>query len=191
MHLPVGWLLPPFWKVGQLPKASAKAPRQRAEDATCFRCNVVSKVAELTQNRLQQLQLKSAKSQETVMWKAKGVFCRSLLPKLHLPSPTRPNTHSSFASPRRSNIDYSTGLYWACFTTGPCCCVPETSPLFSLFQHLANLRPSWCSSLLFPSSAWSWQAPGFLSLCVMDTSRIFLRKPPILSLYSVFLPRRW
>lgn len=150
MHLPVGWLLPPFWKVGQLPKASAKAPRQRAEDATCFRCNVVSKVAELTQNHLQQLQLKSAKSQETVMWKAKGVFCRSLLPKLHLPSPTRPNTHSSFASPRRSNIDYSTGLYWACFTTGPRCCVQKLHLYFLSSSTWLTLGPAGAPVCSFP-----------------------------------------
>lgn len=134
MHLPVVWLLPSCWKARQLPEASAKAPRQRAEDATCFRCNVVSKVAELAQNHLQQLQLESAMSQETVMWKTKGVFCRSLLPKLHLP---RPPSHSSFASPQRSNIDSASwayiGLYWAYFTSGPSCCVPKTfTSIFSL-----------------------------------------------------------
>lgn len=129
MHLPMSWLLPPCWKAGQLPKASAKVLRQRAEDTTCFRCNVVSKVAEYTQNHLQQLQLKSAMNQETVMWKTKCVFFRPLL--LHSPHPP---SHCSFAFSQRSNFNSSNwayiGHYWACFTS---CCVPKTfTSIFSL-----------------------------------------------------------
>ena len=146
MHLPAGWLLPPCWKAGPLPEASAKAPRQTAEDTTSLRCNVVNEVAELTQNHLQQLQLKSEVSQETVMWKTTSVFCRPL-------------PGEDFCQ----NFTFLTLPLLSCFSSkeqGPfyqwaklLCSKNLTS--FSLFKYLSKHTYPWCSCWLFPSSAWS------------------------------------
>lgn len=80
----------------QLSEASAKAPRQRAGYTTCFTCSVVSKVAKLTQNYPQPLQLKSEVNQEIIMWKTKkcplqATSRRRLLPILHFRHPPTPH----------------------------------------------------------------------------------------------------